>query len=78
MVGQVHLYALSDPRETHEVRRSYSDASPIQNGSAVFARIEMFLYSLAERGLYGLIDVVRQFPPNLNAADVYGGLVTRV
>jgi hypothetical protein len=68
MVGQVHLYALSDPRETREVRKSYSladqannIASPIQNGSAVFARIKMFFNSLAERGLHGLIDVVRQW-----------------
>jgi len=44
----------------------------------VFARIKMFFHSLAERGLYGLIDVVRQFPPNLDATDVYGDPVTRV
>jgi len=121
-VGLAHLYALNDPRETHEVRKSYSDwsslplgvrlaeprlhpgstrrrinqslaselprqarlqalaesrrhikhtaiadqanniASPIQNGNAVFAHTKMFFHSLAERGLYGLIDVVRQIP----------------
>ena len=53
-------------------------ASPIQNGSAVLARVKMRFHSLAERGLYGLIDVVRQFPPNLNATDLYGVHVTRV
>ena len=53
-------------------------ASPIQNGNAVFARLEMFVHSLAECRLDVVVGIVRQFPPNLNATDVYGGHVTRV
>jgi hypothetical protein len=51
-------------------------ASPIQDGNAVFARFEMFVHSLAERRLGVVVDVVRQFPPYLNATDLYGGHVT--
>src|SRR5271156_787403 len=53
-------------------------ASPIQNGNAVFARLEMFVHSLAKCRLDVVVDIVRQFPPNLNATDLYGGHVTRV
>jgi hypothetical protein len=53
-------------------------ASPVQNGNAVFARLEMLVHSLAERRLDVVVDIVRQFPPNLNATDLYGGHVTRV
>jgi hypothetical protein len=65
-------------KHTAVAEQANNIASSIQNGSAVFARIKMFFHSPAERGLYGLIDVVRQLPPNLNATDVYGGHVTRV
>src|SRR5579859_2089728 len=79
---QARLQAFAESRR-HIKHAAVADqanniASPIQNGNAVFAHTKMLFHPLADRGLYGLIDVVRQFPPNLNAADVYGDHVTRV
>ena len=79
---QARFQALAESRR-HIKRTAIADqadniASPVQNGSAVFARLEMFVHSLAERRLRVVVDIVRQFPPNLNATDLYGGHVTRV
>ena len=79
---QARFQALAESRR-HIKRTAIADqadniASPIQNGNAVFAHNKMFFHSLTELGLYGLIDVVRQFTPYLNATDLYGGQLTRV
>src|ERR1700722_19423589 len=75
---QAHAESRRHFKHTAVADQANNIASPIQNGNAVFAHNKMFFHSLTELGLYGLIDVVRQFPPNLNATDVYGDHVTRV
>ena len=79
---QARFQALAESRR-HIKRTAIADqadniASPIQNGNAVFARLEMFVHSLAERRFGLVVNIVRQFPPNLNATDLYGGHPTRV